>query len=180
MLLRQPLKPTANGVTFPFDDYAIADRDSYRLTSGMLVQDRWDSNTMMAPGAGALCSGLSPLHCWNLPGGEVIPLAPSLADYVVSQASRSSRRVIAERWAFRWWDVTHEVPFMSSRIVVDLRSGRRIASLKPREQPGYRPLDFGGDSYFKCALSSAGDLLAEGGDGSLTLIDFREPRPLPA
>ena len=174
MLLRQSVKRTAaNGGTFLFPDYAIANRDSHRLTSGPLVQAAdLSRNTMIAPGAGAVCSSLIPagrsvLHCWNLPGGEVISLAPNLTDYLVTQASRSSPRIVAERWGSHWWELFDEVGYMASRIVVDLRSGRQIASLKPRPQHGYFPVSH--DWYFRCALSPAGDLLAEGGDGSLTL-----------
>jgi hypothetical protein len=174
MLLRQSVKRTApNGSTFPFPDYAIAERDSHQLTSGMLVQAAaWSRNTMIAPGAEAVCSSLVPagrsvLHCWSLPGGGAIPLAPDLADYRVTQISRTSPRVIAERWGSHWWELFDEIGYMARRIVFELPSGRQIASLKPRPQHGYFPVSL--DWYFRCALSPAGDLVAEGGDGSLTL-----------
>jgi WD40 repeat protein len=172
MLLRTSVKrAAADGGIQPFRDYAIADRDSHRLTSGMLLQAaEWDRSTIVSPGARAVCSALSVLHCWSLPGDEVIRLPPDLKDYLVTQASRSSPRVIAEHWRDYWWDLLGLLAgdgHMVSRIVVDLRSGRQIASLKPRPQHGYFPASH--DWYFWCALSPAGDLLAEGGDGSLTL-----------
>jgi hypothetical protein len=65
-------------------------------------------------------------------------------------------------------DLLKEVPDMLSLIVVDLRSGRQIASLKPRQQRDYSS---GGiwNRYFQWALSPSGDFLAEGGDGALSL-----------
>jgi WD40 repeat protein len=177
LLLRTSVGRTlANGRTFPFPDYAIADRDSHMLTSGLLVQAAaWSNNTMIAPGAGAVCSSLVPagrsvLRCWNLPGGEAISfsLASELGNYRITP-SRSSPRVIAERVGSHWWLLFDEgTGHVVSRIVVDLRSGRQIASLRPRQQrESSSPRS--DESYFKCALSPAGDLLAEGGDGSLTL-----------
>lgn len=175
MLLRESVtRTTANGRTFSFPDYAIADRDSHRLTSGPLVRAAtFSGNTMMAPGAGAVCSSLVPegpfvLHCWKLPGGEVIPLASDLADYRVTQSSRASPRVIAERWGSHWWELFDEIGYMASQIVLELPSGRKIASLDPRPQH-QSSLPSEEDRYFKCALSSNGDLVAEGGDGSLSL-----------
>jgi WD40 repeat protein len=175
MLLRESVtRPAANGRTFSFPDYAIADRDLHRLTSSLLVQTAaWSSGTMMAPGAGAVCSSLAPvgrsaLQCWKIPGGEVIPLPPNLTDYEVTQASRASPRVVAERWGSHWWLLYDEVGHMASRIVMELPSGRQIAPLKPRPQRE-GSLPFVENRYFKCALSPDGDLLAEGGDGSLRL-----------
>jgi hypothetical protein len=175
MLLRESVARTgANGKTFPFPDYAIADRYSHQLTSGLLVQfAAWSDSTMIAPGAGAVCSSLIPagrsvLHCWKLPGGEVIPLAPELTGYHVTQASRASPRVIAEEWGSHWWELFDEVGYMARRIVLELPSGRKIASLDPRQQHE-SSLPSVHDGYSKCALSPAGDLLAEGGDGSLRL-----------
>jgi WD40 repeat protein len=162
-----------SGRTFSFPDYAMADRDSHRLTSGLLVQEAaWSPSTMIVPGAGAVCSSLVPegrsvLHCWNLPGGEVISLAPDLTGYRVTQTSRASPRVIAERWGSHWWDLLGEVGYMASRVVLELPSGRQVADLKPRPQHGYFPTNH--DWYYRCALSPSGDLLAEGGDGSLRL-----------
>jgi WD40 repeat protein len=174
MLLRELVTRTgANGRTAPVPDYAIADRDSRQLTSGLLVQVFAGSGKMVvAPGAAAVCSLLVPasrsvLHCWNLPGGEVIPIAPNLTDYRVTQASRSSPRVIAERWGSHWWELFDEIGYMASRIVLELPSGRKVASLNPRPQhEGSLLYDA---RYFKCALSPDGDFLAEGGDGSVTL-----------
>jgi WD40 repeat protein len=175
MLLRESVTRTgANGRTFPVADYAIADRDSRRLTSGLLVQVFAGSGRpVMAPGATAVClllvrAGRSVLDCWNLPGGEVIPIAPDLTDYRVKQASRSSPRIIAERWGSHWWLLFDEIGYMANQIVLELPSGRQIASLKPHPQHG-RSAGFLEDRYFKCALSPAGDFLAEGGDGSLRI-----------
>lgn len=108
------------------------------------------------------------LHCWKIPGGEVIPLARDLADYRVTQASRASPRVIAERWGSHWWELFDEIGYMASRIVMELPSGSQIASLKPRPQHDASSPGFD-ERYFKCALSPTGGLLAEGGDGDLTL-----------
>jgi len=77
-------------------------------------------------------------------------LAPNLKDYTVTQASRLSPRVIAEH--------RESTGHVRRRIVVDLRSGRQIASFKTLGS--------------RCALSPDGDFLAEGGDGSLTLYQL--------
>jgi hypothetical protein len=89
-------------------------------------------------------------------------------DYRVTQASRSSPRIIAERWESHWWELFDEIGFMASRIVLELPSGRQIASLNSRPQHE-RSSPLVDDMYFKCALSPTGDLLAEGGDGLLRL-----------
>lgn len=128
---------------------------------------------MMTPGSGEVCSSLVPagrsvLHCWNLPGGEPVPIQPDLADYHVTQASRSSPRVVAERWGSHWWQLFDENGYMARRIVLELPSGRQVASLKPRSQHGSSS-PYVDDWYSKCALSPAGDLLAEGGNGLLKL-----------
>lgn len=124
-----------------------------------------------------LCSELTPaggyksdLRCWNLPDGEVIPLASELRGYRITQASRSSPRVVAERWGYHSLNLWKEVPEMLGIIIADLRSGRQIASLKPRQQQESYSIQ--GDRYFQCALSPRGDLLAEGGDGVLTLYQL--------
>jgi hypothetical protein len=180
MLLRKSVDRTVNGRVFLFNEYAIADRDSQRLTSGMLLRAAYqDSNTIMAQGAAAVCSALAPagryksvLRCWNLPDGEVIPLAHELTEYRVTQASRSSPRVVAERWGYHSSELLKEVPDMLTLIVVDLRTGRQIASLKPRAQHEYSS---GGiwDRCFQYALSPGGDFLAEGGDGTLRLYQVQ-------
>src|ERR1700722_15011836 len=97
MLLRELVTRTfTNGRSSSLPDYAIANRDSHQLTSGLLVQAAaWSSSPMMAPGAEAVCSTLVPggsnvLRCWNIPSGKVIPLARDLMDYRVTQASRTS------------------------------------------------------------------------------------------
>ena len=124
------------------------------------------------------CSQLTPtrgykseLHCWNLPDGQAIPLASELRSYGIIQASRSSPRAIAERMGYHAFTIFKEVPELLSLMVVDLRSGKRIAPLKPRPQQGAYTIQ--GDRYFQHALSPRGDLLAEGGDGSLTLYRLR-------
>jgi len=123
------------------------------LTSGLLVQAAAGNGGMtMEAGAAAVCSPSPILRCWNFPDGSVIPLAPNLMDYHVTQASRSSPRVIAARWGDYWWDLLGLFDpvgdgHLVSRIVLDLRSGRLIVSRKPRDS--------------RCALSPAGDLLAK-------------------
>jgi hypothetical protein len=179
MLLRESVKRTfTNGRTFSMPDYAMADRDSHRLTSGPLVQAAaWSGSTMMASGAGAVCSALVPegrsvLHCWKLPGGEVIRLPSYLTNYRVMQTSRASPRVIAERWGYHWWELFDELGYMANRIVLELPSGRQITSFNARLQHESSS-GLMEDRYFKCALSPAGDFLAEGGDGLLRL--YRVP-----
>jgi hypothetical protein len=124
------------------------------------------------------CSELTPirgyksaLHCWNLPDGQVIPLPSEFRNYGVTQASRSSPRVIAERMGYHAFALWREVPEMLSLIVMDLRAGRRIASLKPR--PQQETYSIQGERYFQYALSPPGDLLAEGGDGAVSLYQLR-------
>jgi hypothetical protein len=111
------------------------------------------------------------LRCWNLPGGEVIRLAPELMKYRVTQTSRSSPRVVAERWGFHASDLMKELPDMLNLIVVDLRSGNQVASLKPRSQREGFTGDMS-DRYFHCVLSPDGKFLAEGGDGTLSLYQL--------
>jgi WD40 repeat protein len=175
MLLSQLADRAVNGRTVRLNDYAIADRDSHALTSGVLMPGAYlDNHTILAQGARMLCSELVPaggyksaLHCWNLPDGQVIPVASELRSYGIVQTSRSSPRVVAERWGYHFFGLMKEVPDMLNLSVVDLRSGRHIASLKPRPQREfYSPQ---GDRYFQYALSPNGDLLAEGGDGVLSL-----------
>jgi hypothetical protein len=173
MLLRQQVNRAVNGRTVWLNDYAIADRDSHTLTSGMLLPGAYmDSHTIVAQGARMLCSELVPaggyqpeLRCWNLPDGQVIPIASELKSYGVAQVSRLSARVVAERWGYHPLNLYKEVPDMVGLIVVDLRSGHQIASLKPRQQREAYSVQ--GDRYCQYALSPSGDLLAEGGDGVL-------------
>ena len=80
------------------------------------------------------CSQLTPtggykseLHCWNLPNGQVIPLASKLSNYGITQASRSSPRVVAERMGNHAFTLGEETPELMDLMVVDLRSGKRIA-----------------------------------------------------
>jgi hypothetical protein len=175
MLLRQSLSRTVNGRTSPFNDYAIADRDSHTLTSGMLLSAAYlDFNSIMAQGAAMFCSQLTPaggyksaLHCWNLPEGQAIPLPSELSNYGITQASRSSPRVVAERMGYHAFTLGEAAPELLGLMAVDLRSGKRSASLKPR--PQQRSYSISGDRYFQHGLSPSGDLLAEGGDGSLRL-----------
>jgi WD40 repeat protein len=182
MLLRQSLSGTVEGRTFPFrdHDYAIADRDSHTLTSGMLLEAAFrdfnsrDFHSIMAQGAAMFCSQLTPaggyksaLRCWNLPEGQVIPLPSELSNHGIVQAARSSPRVVAERMGNRTFTLGEAAPELLGLMVVDLRSGKRIATLKPHSQQ--RRYSLSGDRYFQHALSPSGDLLAEGGDGSLRL-----------
>ena len=69
MLLRQALSRTAEGRTFPFrdHDYALADRDSHTLTSGMLLLAAYsDFNSIIAQGAAMFCSQLTPSGGYRL------------------------------------------------------------------------------------------------------------------
>lgn len=175
ILLGQSIERTVNGRTLRFHDYAIADRDSHRLTSSMLLRDAYtDGNTIMAQGPAVFCSVLTPaggykprLQCWKLPDGELLPLSSELRTYSVTQAACSSPRVVAQRWGYPFLDLWKEVPDMLSVIVVDLISGHRVASLRPRLQGDYSSVR--SDQYFQYALSPSGELLAEGGGGSITL-----------
>jgi hypothetical protein len=179
MLLGQSTERTVNGKTLRFPEYAIADRDSHTFTAGPLLRAAYqDRNTLMAEGARAFCSQLTPgggykpmLRCWKLPGGELFPLASELKNYGITQAAYSSPRVIAEEWGYHAFDFEKEVPDILRVIVVDLFPARRVASLKPRTQREYFSLQ--GDRYYRYALSPKGELLAEGGDGVLSL--FRLP-----
>jgi dipeptidyl aminopeptidase/acylaminoacyl peptidase len=175
VLLRQTTRKI-NGRMVPFNDYAIADLNSHRVTSDSLWHGLLqDTGLIVAEGADAVCSELlaageykSENRCWNLPSGEVLSRPPAFAKYRMTGGSLLSSRVVAERWGYHRLDFFGEVPDMLSLMVLDIRSGRRIASLKPRRQRGGSSTSFR-DSYFHCALSPNGELLAEGGDGVVTL-----------
>jgi hypothetical protein len=95
-----------------------------------------------------------------------------LADYRMTSSSSSSPRVVAERWGAHVLErilPNEGSGKILSLIVVDLRSGRRIATLKPQLQHGNVSSRGQLDQYFRDALSPNGDLLAEGGDGMLRL-----------
>jgi hypothetical protein len=181
ILLSQSNRTTLDGRLSGTANYAIADIGARKMTSRLLLQDVWkDFRTILADGPGAVCSELiasdqsiKRVHrCWNLPGGEDLPLTAELADYRITSSSSSSPRVVAERWGAHF--VERVLPNegsgeILSLIVVDLRSGRQIVTMKPRLQHGnVSPLG-PVDQYFRDALSPNGDLLAEGGDGILRL-----------
>jgi hypothetical protein len=114
------------------------------------------------------------LECWNLPEGSAMRIASALADYTMTRASSNSPVVVAERWGYHVWNPFREVPDYLSLIVMDLRSGRRLASLKPGMQHGnYASRTNIRNWYFQYALSPDGDLLAEGGDGELRLFQLQ-------
>jgi hypothetical protein len=181
MLLRQTIRTTLDGRAFWYNNYAIADIGARKMTSRLLLQDDGrDFGTILADGPAAVCSELlAPgkstqwVHrCWSLPGGEDLPLTAELADYRVISSSSSSPRVVAERWGSHFLE--RILPIESSGeilslIVVDLRSGRQIATLNPQLQHGNVSSRGLVDQYFRDALSPNGDLLAEGGDGILRL-----------
>ena len=179
MLVRRPVSRTVNGRTLSLNDYAIADRDSHTVTSGMLLGAALrDFNSIMAQGAAMFCSQLTPaggyksvLHCWNLPEGQAIPLPSELNSYGITQASRSSPRAVAERMGNHAFTLGEATPELLGLMVVDLRSGKTIVSLKPRLQQTVYSISW--DRSFQYALSPNGDLLAEGGDGSLRLYRVR-------
>jgi hypothetical protein len=57
MLLRKPFSRTVNRRINEHNDYAIADRDSHRLTSSVLWQVTFeDSNAILAQGAEVVCN----------------------------------------------------------------------------------------------------------------------------
>jgi len=182
MFLRQSVQRTIDGKTLPYNNYAIADRDSHALTSGIFLADSFgDANTIMVPGATAVCASVThpgqynwALGCWNLPDGPAIHIATNLANYIVTRASTYSPVVVAERWGFHAWNLLRITPDKLSLIVVDLRSGHRLATLKPRTQHGnYASQSNIRNWYYQYALSPNGDFLAEGGDGELRIFQLQ-------
>jgi WD40 repeat protein len=182
ILLRQSVQRTINGKTLPYNNYAIAGRDSHTLTSGIFLADSYgDANMIVVPGAAAVCSSMThlgqtnlALGCWNLPDGSVLPIATELADYIVTRASTNSPVVVAERWGYHWWNLLKITPEELELTVVDVRSGHRLASLEPRTQQGnYASQSNIRNWYFHYALSRNGDFLAEGGDGVLRLYQLQ-------
>ena len=56
ILLRQSVQRTIGVKTLPFNDYAIGDRDSHALTSGIFLADTYgDGSPIVTPGAEAVC-----------------------------------------------------------------------------------------------------------------------------
>jgi WD40 repeat protein len=180
MLLAQSVQRTIDGKTLSYKNYAIADRDSHALTSGIFLADSY-GDADIAPGAAAVCSSVihpgqdkPALRCWNLPDGGVLPNTNELADYVITRASIDSPVVVAERWGYHALNLLKIIPDKLNVIVVDVRSGHRLASLKPRTQHGdYVSKSDIRSQYFQYALSPKGDLLAEGGDGELRLFQLQ-------
>jgi hypothetical protein len=180
VVLRQWAQRTAsNGSTQPYNSYAIGNRDSHALTSGLFLMDTFGDNTVVAPGASAVCSTVD--HpgqnkptpgCWNMPNGNAIPVATELKDYMITRASAASAVVVAERPKYDFWgSFFGEIPDYFNLIVFDIRSDHRLASLKaPRQHAASSNLS----NWFFCyALSPNGDLLAEGGDGHVRLLQLR-------
>jgi hypothetical protein len=183
ILLRQSFQRTIDGKTLPFNNYAIADRDSHALTSGIFLADSFgDANTIVVPGASAFCASVThpgrsdwTLGCWNLPDANAIHIATDLANHIVTRASASSPVVVAERWGYSWLNLLKITPEKLEGSLVNIRSGRRLASLKPHMQHGnYASQSSIRNWYFQDALSPGGDLLAEGGDGELRLFQLSE------
>lgn len=180
IVLRQWVQRTAsNGSTQPYNSYAIANRDSHALTSGLFLIDTFGDNTVVAPGASAVCSTVyhpgqskPTLGCWNMPNGSSIPVAAELKDYVITRASERSAVVVAERPKYDFWgSFFGEIPDYFNLIVFDIGSGHRLASLKARRQ--HVASSNLRNWFFYSALSANGDLLAEGGDGHVRLLQLR-------
>jgi WD40 repeat protein len=174
MILQQSFQRAIDGKTLAYSNYAIADRDSTTLTSGIFLPDSYGNvDLQMVPGAAAVCASKGTLKCWTLPGGSPIIIATDLADHVVTRVSSNSPVVIAERWGFSAWNLLKITPEKLDLIVVDIRSGRRLGSVKPRTQHGnYASQSNIRNWYFQYALSPNGDFLAEGGDGELRLFQL--------
>ncbi len=172
-------RTASNGSTLPYASYAIGNRDSHALTSGLFLIDTFGDNTVIAPGASAVCSTVHhpgqkkpTLGCWNMPNGTAIPLATELNDYMITRASAASAVVVAERPKYDFWDSFFgEIPDYFNLIVFDIHSGHRLASLKaPRQHVASSNLR---NWFFYYALSPKGDMLAEGGDGHVRLLQLR-------
>ena len=109
MLLRQLNRTPLDARFLRYSDYAIADTGARKITSRLLLRD-----AILSDGPAAVCSELLPpdksikrVHrCWNLPGGEDLPLTPELADYRITSSSSSSPRVVAERWGAHFLERT--------------------------------------------------------------------------
>jgi hypothetical protein len=182
ILLGQSVQRTIRVKTLPYNYYAIGDRDSHALTSGIFLADTYgDGSPIMTPGAEAVCITVShpgqskwTLGCRSLPKGSAIPIPKDLAEYVITQASNNSSVVVAERFGYHAWSLFREVPDYLNLLVVDVRSGHRLASLKPRMQPGNgATLSNIQNWYFQYALSPGGRFLAEGGNGDLRLFQLQ-------
>ena len=180
--MRQSARRTIRGKTLPYFDYAIGNRDSHALISGIFLADSYgDGSPIMTPGAEAVCltvphPGQSKwtLGCWSLPNGSSIPIPTDLADYVITQAANNSSVVVAERFGYHAWSLFREVPDYLNLLVVDVRSGHRLAYLKPRMQHGNGATSSNmRNGYFQYALSPDGRFLAEGGDGDLRLFHLQ-------
>lgn len=174
MILQQSFQRAIDGKSLAYGNYAIADRDSATLTSDIFLADSYgDVDLKMVPGAAAVCASKGTLRCWNLPGGSAIPITTDLAGHMVTRVSSNSPVVIAERWGFSAWNLLKITPEKLDLIVVNIRSGRRLGSVKPRTQRGYDASQSNiRNWYFQYALSPDGDFLAEGGDGELRLFQL--------
>jgi hypothetical protein len=176
LVLRRTTQETRNVRPLAYNDYAIADIKSHQMTSDLLLRGKLRAGSpVLAEGARVVCSEVQAvgqktwkLQCWNLPDGEAVTLADELADFRVARGSLSSARVIAERWDYHRGNLLEKSPDLLSSMIVDLRSGKQFAAMKPRPQRDY-PSGEIRDRYFRLALSPNGELLAEGGDGVVTL-----------
>jgi hypothetical protein len=166
--------------------YSIVDRTSHQVLIWPTQKSPCGANLKLAVGAGAFCLNFynentnGSLHCRPVEGGKEIPVPSQVRGYQLEQAATSSARVVAEKWEedrgpgwallLTWWVPVPGYPVLPIKgAVFDLRSKRLIASWKPRTQSPT-------NSYFvrpyHYALSTAGHLLAESGDGVLELYSF--------
>ena len=114
------------------------------------------------------------LQCRAIQDDSEIPVPKQVREYKVTQAAHSSARFIAEKWEQPhkpWWEVLlfwyapDSPPLPRLRVVFDLRTGKLIASWKPRIQISNSP--HVEDWPYYCASSGNGELVAESGDGVL-------------
>jgi hypothetical protein len=161
-------------------EYSIADRNSHRTLTGWPTRNSPFGHTTLAVGAEALCFDDGGLHCRAINGGRGIHVSGQVRGFNLKQPALSSPRIMAEKWAYdrgpSWafpltpltmW-VPEDPPLvLRQRAIVDLRSGKLIASWKPGIQHSTNPS--GQDWPYRCALSASGQLFAESGDGTLEL-----------
>ncbi|MGD0619228.1 MAG: hypothetical protein ABSB67_16400 [Bryobacteraceae bacterium] len=171
--------------------YSIIDRDSHRTLTGWPTRKApCGGSEMLAAGAEALCFDLDDgfvdnerLDCRAISGGKEIHIPRQVRGFELNQAAAFSPRVVADKWRhdreplwaelLTWWlwpSIEEGFPLPRQRVVFDIRSGKLIASWKPRVQHSTSP--YVQDWPYRCALSSKGELLAESGDGTLELYRF--------
>jgi hypothetical protein len=151
-------------------DATILDRAASRPLPGWPRPD-WQcgTNLMFAEGAEALCNSVDPvdkqeLRCWSVDGAKEISVPKKFEHYRLDQTATSSPRVIADRWGWDFFAIESPA-YPKQRVVFDLRSGKEIASWKPRMQQSSSA--WNEDRPYHCALSENGEYVAESGDGLL-------------